>query len=147
MFNEIKNDLVKSMKEQNKFKTSVLRMLKSSLQSAEIDKKSNLTDDEVLAVIKKQVKVRESSLDEYKSYNRNDLVDELNKEIKILKSYLPEELSDSELNKIIDEQFDIIKPTSMKDMGKVIKEISNIVGTRADMSKVSKIVKEKISKL
>lgn len=147
MFDKIKSDLVESMKTQNKFKTSVLRMLKSSLQSAEIDKKSNLTDDEVLAVIKKQVKVRESSLDEYKSYDRMDLVDELNKEIDILKSYLPEELNDDELNKIIDEQFVSIKPESIKDMGKVIKSISTIVGTRADMSKVSKIVKEKISKL
>ena len=145
MFDQIKNDLLNSMKTQNKFKTSVLRMLKSSLQSAEIDKKSNLTDDEVLAVIKKQVKVRESSLEEYKSYNRQDLVDELNKEIDILKSYLPKELSDKELNKIIDEQFEIIKPESIKDMGKVIKAISSIVGTRADMSKVSKIVKEKLS--
>ena len=145
MFDQIKSDLVKSMKEQDKFKLSVLRMLKSSLQSAEIDKKSNLTDDEVLAVIKKQVKVRESSLEEYKSYNRADLVDELNKEIDILKSYLPEELNDDELNKIIDEQFVSIKPESIKDMGKVIKSISTIVGTRADMSKVSKIVKERLS--
>ena len=147
MFDQIKNDLLESMKKQDKFKTSVLRMLKSSLQSAEIDKKSNLTDDEVLSVIKKQVKVRESSLDEYKSYERMDLVKELNKEIDILKSYLPEELSDKELNKIILEQFDIIKPTSIKDMGKVIKAVSSVVGTRADMSKVSKIVKDKISSL
>ena len=147
MFEQIKNDLLESMKKQDKFKTSVLRMLKSSLQSAEIDKKSNLTDDEVLSVIKKQVKVRETSLEEYKSYERMDLVEELNKEINILKSYLPEELSDNELNKIIDEQFNITNPTSMKDMGKVIKAVSSVVGTRADMSKVSKIVKEKISKL
>ena len=147
MFEKIKNDLMNSMKSQNKFRTSVLRMLKSSLQSAEIDKKSLLTDEEVLSVIKKQVKVRESSLDEYKSYDRQDLVDELMKEIEILKSYLPEELNDTELNKIINEQFDKIKPTSIKDMGKVIKSVSNIVGTRADMSKVSKIVKEKITNL
>ena len=147
MFDKIKSDLVNSMKTQNKFKTSVLRMLKSSLQSAEIDKKSALTDDEVFAVIKKQVKVRESSLDEYRGYERFDLVDELNKEIEILKSYLPEEISDKELNKIIEEQFNIINPTSMKDMGTIIKAISAIVGSRADMSKVSKIVKERISKL
>ena len=147
MFNNIKEDLVKSMKSQDKFKTSVLRMLKSSLQSAEIDKKDLLTDDEVLAVIKKQVKVRESSLEEYKSYDRMDLVDELTKEIEILKSYLPKELTEEELNKIINEQFDIIKPTSIKDMGKVIKAISSVGGTRADMGKVSKIVKEKISNL
>lgn len=147
MFNNIKKDLISAMKEQDKFKLSVLRMLKSALQTEEINKKSELTEDEVLNVIKKQVKVRSASLEEYKEYGRNDLADNLEKEIEILKTYLPEELSHEELTKIIDEQFNIIKPTSMKDMGKVIKVVSSIVGTRADMSEVSKIVKEKINNL
>ena len=147
MFNNIKKDLISAMKEQDKFKLSVLRMLKSALQTEEINKKNELTEDEVLNVIKKQVKVRSASLEEYKEYGRNDLADNLEKEIEILKTYLPEELSHEELTKIIDEQFNIIKPTSMKDMGKVIKVVSSIVGTRADMSDVSKIVKEKINNL
>lgn len=147
MFDNIKKDLINSMKEQDKFKLSVLRMLKSSIQKEEINKKSELTDDEVLNVIKREVKVRKASLEEYLEYNRNDLADNLQKEIDILKTYLPEELSHEELLKIIDEQFNIINPTSMKDMGKVIKAVSSIVGTRADMSEVSKIVKEKISNL
>ena len=147
MFNNIKKDLISAMKEQDKFKLSVLRMLKSALQTEEINKKNELTEDEVLNVIKKQVKVRSASLEEYKEYGRNDLADNLEKEIEILKTYLPEELSHEELTKIIDEQFNIIKPTSVKDMGKVIKVVSSIVGTRADMSEVSKIVKEKINNL
>lgn len=147
MFDKIKKDLINSMKEQDKFKLSVLRMLKSSIQKEEINKKSELTDDEVLNVIKREVKVRKASLEEYLEYNRNDLADNLQKEIDILKTYLPEELSHEELLKIIDEQFNIINPISMKDMGKVIKAVSSIVGTRADMSEVSKIVKEKISNL
>ena len=147
MFETIKKDLINSMKEQNKFKLSVLRMLKSALQKEEINKKRELTDDEVLNVIKKEVKVRNASLEEYIEYNRNDLADNLKKEIEILKSYLPEELSHEELLKIIDEQFNIINPTSMKDMGTVIKAVSSIVGTRADMGEVSKIIKEKISNL
>ena len=144
MFEQIKKDLINSMKEQDKFKLSVLRMLKSALTEAEINKKSTLTDDEVLNIIKKQVKVRTASLEVYKKYNRLDLANELEKEIEILKAYLPEELSHEELNKIIDEVFDNLKPASIKDMGKVIKEVSNIVGARADMSEVSKIVKEKL---
>lgn len=147
MFETIKKDLVKSMKEQDKFKLSVLRMLKSALQTEEINKKSELTDDEVLAVIKKQVKVRNASLEEYKEYNRLDLANDLEKEIEILKSYLPAELTIDELNKIIDEQFDIIKPSSIKDMGSVIKAVSGIVGARADMSLVSKIIKDKLNNL
>lgn len=147
MFDKIKKDLINSMKEQDKFKLSVLRMLKSSIQKEEINKKSELTDDEVLNVIKREVKVRKASLEEYLEYNRNDLADNLQKEIDILKTYLPEELSHEELLKIIDEQFHIINPMCMKDMGKVIKAVSSIVGTRADMSEVSKIVKEKISNI
>lgn len=147
MFDKIKKDLINSMKEQDKFKLSVLRMLKSSIQKEEINKKSELTDDEVLNVIKREVKVRKVSLEEYLEYNRNDLADNLQKEIDILKTYLPEELSHEELLKIIDEQFHIINPMCMKDMGKVIKAVSSIVGTRADMSEVSKIVKEKISNI
>lgn len=147
MFDKIKKDLINAMKEQDKFKLSVLRMLKSALQAEEINKKSELTDDEVLNVIKKQVKVRTASLEEYKEYGRNDLADNLQKEIEILKTYLPEELSSEELIKIIDEQFAIINPTSIKDMGSVIKAVSSVVGTRADMSEVSKIVKEKINNI
>ena len=147
MFESIKKDLVSSMKEQDKFKTSVLRMLKSALQAEEINKKSELTDNEVLTIIKKQVKVRTASLEEYEKYNRMDLANDLAKEIEILKNYLPEELSKDELNKIIEEQFEILKPTSIKDMGSVIKEISTIVGTRADMSEVSKIVKDKLNQM
>ena len=145
MLDKIKSDLIKSMKDQDKFKTSVLRMLKSALQVEEINKKDTLTDDEVLSVIKRQVKVRNASLEEYKTYNRLDLVNDLEKEIEILKSYLPEELSEDELNKIIDEVFDEIKPTSMKEMGIIIKNISGKVGSRADMGIVSKIVKERLS--
>lgn len=147
MFDTIKKDLMNAMKEQDKFRLSVLRMLKSALQAEEINKKDVLTDDEVLNVIKKQVKVRTASLEEYKSYNREDLANDLEKEINILKEYLPQELSEEELNIIIDTQFEEIKPTSIKDMGKIIKAISTIVGTRADMSIVSKKVKDKLNNL
>ena len=147
MFEQIKKDLVSSMKEQDKFKISVLRMLKSAIQAEEINKKEELTDDEVLNIIKKQVKVRNASLEEYKSYNRMDLANDLANEIEILKSYLPEELSKDELNKIIEEQFELLNPSSIKDMGKVIKAVSTIVGTRADMSEASKIVKDKLNNM
>lgn len=147
MFEKIKNDLISSMKEKDKFKLSVLRMLKSSIETETINKKDILTDDEILNVIKKQVKVRNASLEEYKKYNRVDLINSLEQEIAILKSYLPEELSVEEINKIIADKFIELNPTSIKDMGKVIKEVSTIVGTRADMSMVSKIIKDKLNSM
>lgn len=145
MNEQIKNDLVVSMKNQDKFKTSVLRMLKSACQSEAINKKHELSDDEVIAVIKKQVKVRTTSLEEYKSYNRLDMVENLEKEITILSKYLPEELSLEELDKVINETISELNATSIKEMGIVIKTIASKVGNCADMSVVSKKVKELLS--
>ncbi len=146
MLEQINNDLKEAMKTGDKFKLSVLRMLKSSLQAEQINKKSELTDDEILGVIKKQVKVRVASRDEYTKYNRLDLAENLDKEIAILNLYLPEQLSEEEINKIIDEVFAELAPTSIKDMGAVMKKISPIIGPRADMSEVSKKIKEKLTK-
>ena len=133
------------MKAKDTFRTSVLRMLKSALKNEEINKKSPLTDDEVLAIIKKQVKTRKDSMNEYASYNRMDLADSLQKEIDILNEYLPEELSDEELEKIVKETITKVKAESIKQMGMVIKTISSEYGARCDMAKDSKLVKEKLS--
>ena len=145
MFEKITKDLTEAMKAKDTFRTSVLRMLKSALKNEEINKKSSLTDDEVLAIIKKQVKTRKDSMNEYASYNRMDLADSLQKEIDILNAYLPDELSDEELEKVITETITKLNADSVKQMGLVIKTISSEYGARCDMAKVSKIVKEKLS--
>ncbi len=146
MLEQINNELKQAMKTGDKFKLSVLRMLKSSLQAEQINKKGDLTEEEIIAVIKKQVKVRTASRDEYATYNRQDLVDNLNKEIEILKVYLPAELSEEEITKIIEDVFAEIKPTSIKDMGMIMKKITPLIGARADMGEVSKKIKEKLTK-
>lgn len=145
MFERVTKDLTEAMKNKDAFRLSVLRMLKSALKNEEINKKSALTDDEVLTVIKKQVKTRKDSMAEYISYNRNDLAESLEKEIEILSCYLPEELSDDELIKIVDETIISLGVDSIKGMGSVIKDISAKFGTRCDMGKVSKLVKDKLS--
>ncbi len=146
MLEQINNDLKEALKNGDKFKLSVLRMLKSSIQSEQINKKGELTEEEIIAVIKKQVKVRKASRDEYASYKRDDLVANLNAEIEVLNSYLPEELSEEEINNIIANVFEEVKPTSLKDMGVVMKKVSALVGVRADMSEVSKKIKEMLTK-
>mgnify|MGYP004498621187 FL=1 len=145
MFEKITKDLTEAMKNKDAFRLSVLRMLKSALKNEEINKKSPLTDDEVLAIIKKQVKTRKDSMNEYASYNRMDLADSLQKEIDILNAYLPDELSDEELEKVITETITKLNADSVKQMGLVIKTISSEYGARCDMAKVSKLVKEKLS--
>ena len=144
MNEKIANDLKAAMKSGDKFKLSVLRMLKSALQLESISKKHELSDDEVMNVIKKQVKTRKDSIEEFKKYNKIEEVEKLEQEIEILNTYLPEEMSEEEISKVIDEVFNELNPTSMKEMGMVMKELNAKI-TNADMSLVSKMVKERLS--
>ncbi len=143
MFGKINEDLKVSMKEQDKFSLGVLRMLKSALQLESINKKEDLQDDEVISVIKKQVKMRMDSITEFEKFDKRDEIDTLEKEIALLKKYLPEEMSLEEVDRHIEEVFTKINPTSMKDMGTIMKELQSIA-SRTDMSVVSKKVKDKI---
>lgn len=143
MLNQINNDLVSALKEQNKFSLAVLRMLKSALQLESINKKSDLSDDEVIAVIKKQIKMRTDSITEFQKFNRVDEINNLEAEIAVLKAYLPQEMTEEEVNAKIDEAFKKVNPTSMKDMGTVMRELQSIA-SRTNMSIVSSKVKEKI---
>ena len=144
MNEKIAEDLKVAMKSGDKFKLSVLRMLKSALQLDSISKKHELSDDEVMGVIKKQVKTRKDSIEEFKKYNKTEEVAKLEQEIEILNAYLPEEMTEEEIKKVIDEVFAELKPTSMKEMGLVMKELNTKI-TNADMSLVSKLVKERLS--
>lgn len=143
MFDKVNADMVKAMKEQNKFNLSVLRMLKSALQLESINKKGELSDDDVIAVIKKQVKMRMDSINEFQKFNRTEEIENLEAEIAVLKAYLPEEMSEAEIDAKIEEVFARVNPTSMKDMGTIMKELQEIA-SRADMSAVSSKVKSKI---
>ena len=141
MENQIDNDLKLALKSGDKFTLSVLRMLKSEIiNESRKGSLHSLTDDEVLKVIKKGVKTRKDSIEEYKKYGKLDTVNELVKEVDILNKYLPQEMSEEEIIKIVNEVFEELKPSSMKDMGNLMKVISSKI-TNADMSLVSKIVK------
>ena len=139
----ISEDMKGAMKTGDKFKLSVLRMLKSSLQLEKINLKKDLDDKEVKSVIKKAVKQRKDSIVEFEKYGKTDEIADLQKEIDILKVYLPEELSEEKIKEEVDEAFQNLKPESIKDMGKVMKYLTDKIGTQADMSLVSKLVKSK----
>ena len=140
----ILNDLKEAMKAQDKEKLSVIRMLKGSIQMEELNKKHELSDEEVINVVTKEIKSRNDSIKEFEKGNRNDLIEKTKAEIEILKVYLPEQLSDEEAIKIIDEAFELVKPETAKDMGKIMKEISPKLKGRFDMGKASSIIKERL---
>lgn len=147
LLEKINNDMITYMKNKDSFSLGVIRMVKGAIQLEKINKKRDLNDEEVIAVISKQIKMRNDSIEEFKKANREDLIEQNEKEIAILKTYMPEQLSLEEINKIIDEAFNIVNPTSSKDMGLIMKEVSPKLKGRADMGKVNMIIKEKLANL
>ena len=142
---KITEDVKVAMKNQDKEKLNVIRMVKSAIQLAKIEAKHDLSDEEVIDVISKQIKMRKDSIVEFEKASRTDLAENYRKEIEILKEYMPEPLSLEKVKEIIDAAFDKIKPTSPKQMGLIMKEVTPQVKGKFDMGEVSKIIKEKLS--
>lgn len=147
MREKILNDLKEAMKNQEKTKLSVIRMVKGAMQMEELNLKRPLTDEEVVMVISKQIKTRKESIVEFEKGNRQDLIDQTNAEIEILNTYMPEQLSEEEVLKIIEEAFNEVNPKAPSDMGKIMGLVSPKLRGKADMSYVSKTIKEKLSNL
>lgn len=140
----INNDLKEAMKSKDSFRLSVIRMVKGAMQLAKPNPREELTDDDVITVISKQIKMRNDSIKEFEAAGRSDLVEQNKKEIEILNTYMPKQLSEEELTEIIDKVFEEVKPTSQKDVGLIMKNISPLVKGKADMSLVNKLVKERL---
>ena len=147
MKNQIVEDIKSAMKAQDKETLAVVRMLKADIQMAELNKKSELTDDEIISIVSKQIKMRKDSIKEFEKGNRDDLINQANSEIKILEKYLPEQLSEQEVIQIIEDVFSKVNPSSSTDMGKIMGLLNPLVKGKTDMGVVSKIVKEKLSNL
>ena len=147
LFEKINNDMISYMKNKDSFSLGVIRMVKGAIQLEKINLKRELNDDEVIAVIAKQIKMRNDSISEFEKANRTDLVEQYRKEVELLKQYMPEQLSEEDINKIIDEAFASINPNGPKDMGLIMREVSPKLKGRADMGKVNALIKEKLANL
>lgn len=147
MRERILNDLKTAMKNQDKDTLKVIRMVKGSMQLEEINLKHELNDDEVIDIISKEIKTRRDSIKEFIKGNRQDLVDETTKEIEILEKYLPEQLGEEEIDKIISDVFSKVNPQGMQEMGKIMGMISPLVKGKADLGSVSSKIREKLSNL
>ncbi len=141
---QIMQDMKEAMKSKDSLKVSTLRLLISEIKNKEIEKRGELSDDEILAVIQKAVKQRKESIEKYKEAGRTDLAEKEEKELKILESYLPQPLSKEELEAIIEEAIKETGATTPKDMGKVMKVVMPKVRGRADGKLVNQMVREKL---
>lgn len=144
---KILNDYKEAMKSRDILKSSVLSFLRADMMNVAVAKKKNKLDDsEVISVIKKQIKQRQDSIEQFTKGNRLDMAEKEKKELVVLKTYLPPELSVDEIKKIIEEAVVLTGAQGIKDMGKVMKEVNNKIAGQADGKLVSDLVKERLSK-
>ncbi|MBM7623149.1 GatB/YqeY domain-containing protein [Sporohalobacter salinus] len=141
---ELLADMKEAMKSGDKQKLSVIRMARASIKNVEIDERKDLSDDELIGVLAKEVKQRKESIEEYKKAGQEDTVEELKEEIEILEEYLPEQLSEEELVDLVEEVISEVGAEDMSDMGKVMGVIMPKVKGKADGSKVNELVRERL---
>lgn len=141
---KLQEDLKTSMKNKDTLRKSVITLIRSSIKQVEVDKRIELNDDDVIDIISKQLKQRNDSLEQFLDAGRKDLVEETRSEIEVLKEYLPQQLSEEELNEIVKQTISEVGATSMKDMGKIMSVIKPKTKGRADGKLINKLVKENL---
>jgi uncharacterized protein YqeY len=145
--NKLQQELIGAMKAQDEVKKSTIRMLISAINYYEIEKGGagyEATSEDVLTVIGKEAKKRKDSITEYEKAGRQDLVDKETEELKILETYLPEQMGEEEIKTVIDQTITETGASSMQDMGKLMGALTGKLKGKADMGLVSSIVRQKL---
>jgi len=142
---QINEDMKTAMKARNAEKLAAIRLLQAALKQKEVDERIEITDDIVLAVIEKMLKQRKDSIEQYTAGKRLDLVAREEFEVGILSAYMPAQLSEDEVRAILDCVIAETEATTAKDMGKVMNALRAKVAGRADMGKLSAIVKARLA--
>jgi uncharacterized protein YqeY len=137
---QIRADLTESMKARTAERTSTLRMLQSAIKNEEINSRTELSDEDAMSVVRKAVKQRQDSIEQYRNAKRDDLAAKEESEMAILRTYLPAELSDAELESGLREIIASTGAASKKDLGKVMKEATGRFKGRAEGKKIQEIV-------
>ena len=141
---KLQEDLKSSMKNKDAIKKSVITLIRSSIKQYEVDNRVELQDDEIVDLIAKQLKQTRDSRDEFAKAGRDDLVSKAEAEIEVLKEYLPQQLSEEELNEIVISTISEVGATSMKDMKKIMTSIMPKVKGRADGKLINELVKKNL---
>jgi uncharacterized protein YqeY len=133
------------MKSGDKFRTTTLRLIVSSIQSEEINLKSDLSDDQCIQILEKMIKQRKDSISQFEAAKRSELADKEKEEIKTIQEFMPEQMSESEISKIVAKVILDLQADSMKDMGKVMSKLKEITAGKADAGLISQAVKKSLS--
>ncbi|TCP53315.1 hypothetical protein EV586_10648 [Tumebacillus sp. BK434] len=138
------NEMKQAMKDKDKVRLSVIRMVRTAIKNAEIDSKTTLSDDDVIAVLNRELKQRRDSLQAFESAGRQDLIDDVNQEIAVLMDYLPAQMSEDEVRAIVKEVIAETGAAGKKDMGKVMSALMPKVKGRADGKLVNQVVQAEL---
>ena len=144
LLTQIQVQVKDAMKAGDKLKLSTLRMLVAAIKQKEIDTRTELSDDEVISIIEKQVQQRLESAEQYKSAGRDELFVKESQEAEILTKYLPEKMSEEEVAEMIDKIMSDMGEVTMKEMGNLMATLKNQAGSKIDMKLASQMVRDKI---
>ncbi|KAB3535346.1 GatB/YqeY domain-containing protein [Alkaliphilus pronyensis] len=136
------SDLKEAMKEKNQLRKNVITMIRSDIKQTEVDSRVELTDEDVISIISKQVKQRKDALSDFSKGGRDDLVKQAEEEIKWLMTYLPEQLSEEEVSRIVLETKNEVGASTMKDMGMMMAALMPKLKGKAEGKLVSDLVKK-----
>lgn len=139
---KLMQDFKDAMKEKDELKKNTVMMIRAAILQVEKDTQKELNDDSITEIIAKELKKRKDSLEEIIKSGRQDMIEQVNSEIAIIKAYLPEELSEEELTSIVKDTIVEVGATSMKDMGKVMQAVKAKTTGRADGKTINEIVKK-----
>ena len=134
-----------SMRDRNKEKTSTLRMAISEIKKEEIDKRIELSDEEIIKILQRMIKQRKESISQFEQAGREELAEKENSEILILQDFLPEQMSEEEIKVYVDEAIIESGASTQQDMGKVMGSLKSKLKGNVDMGIVSKLVKESLA--
>jgi len=138
-------EMKQAMKTNDKIRLSTIRLIRSSIKNREFELRRKLEDEDIFKVIQGMVRKGEESIEQFQAGGRNDLVEKEKMEIEILKSFLPQPLSQAEMIRIIDETIQETQASSLKDLGKVMKAVMPRLGGKADGKVINQLVKERLS--
>ena len=138
-------EMKQAMKSNEKLRLSTIRMIRTSVKNKEIEVRKKLEDEEILRVIQGMLRKSEESVEQFRAGGRMDLVEKETQEMEILKSFLPQSLSQEEILKVIDETIQENQASSLKDLGKVMKSVMSKLAGKADGKLINQLVKERLS--
>lgn len=141
LIEQLMEDLKTAMKEKDRIRKNTVTMLRAAIKQVEVDERRALSDDEILSIVQKQIREKTKAITDFEAGHRPDLIEEAQAEIAILKQYLPQQLSEDEINQVIDRV--ILKHG--KQIGPVMKAMKEEVASKADMALVNRLVREKLN--